>query len=98
MTQAREPNDRTPGLDRELLSLNRRITRLEDSQITGRELKESFGRVYDEIDGLEDLMNQRLDLIEQRFDRLDGEIAEMRSELNGKFDTIMGYLTGMQNS
>ena len=95
MTQARDPNDRTPGLDRELLSLNRRITRLEDSQITGRELKESFGRVYD---GLEDLMNQRLDLIEQRFDRLDGEIAGMRSELNGKFDTIMGYLTGMQNS
>jgi hypothetical protein len=39
MTQARDPNDRDRELDRELINLNRRLTRLEDSQVTGRELK-----------------------------------------------------------
>jgi predicted nucleic acid-binding Zn-ribbon protein len=92
MSQARDPNDRDRELDRELISLNRRLTRLEDSQITGRELKESFGRVYDEIDALESQIDRRFDSMEGRFDRLEGEVRE----LNGKIETILRYITGLQ--
>jgi predicted nucleic acid-binding Zn-ribbon protein len=93
MTQARDPNDRDRELDRELISLNRRLTRLEDSQITGRELKESFGRVYDEIDALESQIDRRFDSMDGRFDRLEGEVRE----LNGKIETILRYITGLQS-
>jgi peptidoglycan hydrolase CwlO-like protein len=92
MTQARDPNDRDRELDRELINLNRRLTRLEDSQVTGRELKESFGRVYDEIDALEAQINRRFDSMEERFDRLDGDIRA----LNGKIETILRHITGLQ--
>ena len=47
MSQGREPNDlhgetepTRSEIDRELISMNRRLTRLEDSQVTGRELKD----------------------------------------------------------
>lgn len=53
-----------------------------------RSLSESFDRVYDEIDALEDQMNAR-------FDRLEVEVRDMRAEMNGKFDTIMRHLTGL---
>jgi hypothetical protein len=59
-----------------------------------RSLSESFDRVYDEIDALEDQMNAR-------FDRLEGEVSEMRSELRAignKFDIVMTYITGQSNS
>ena len=59
MTQAREPEDR--GLDRTLRSFDRRISRLEDTQVTWRELNTSFDRVYDEIDALEAQVNLRFD-------------------------------------
>jgi hypothetical protein len=90
MTQAREPDDRDRAVDRELIRLNRRLTRLEDSQVTGRELSESFGRVYDEIDALEDQINQRFDNLEARLDlRFD--------TLDAKFEVIMRHLTGQGN-
>jgi hypothetical protein len=54
MTQATEPNDREPSLDRQL-------------------------RVF------EDQMNAR-------FNRLENSVAELRSEINGKFDAIMAKL------
>jgi hypothetical protein len=53
-----------------------------------RSLNESFDRVYDEIDALENHMNAR-------FDRLEIEVRDMRAEMNGKFDTIMRHLTGL---
>lgn len=59
-----------------------------------RSLSESFDRVYDEIDALEGIVNQR-------FDRLEGEVSEMRSELReigNKFDIVMNYITGQSNS
>ncbi|WP_310411001.1 hypothetical protein [Chamaesiphon sp. OTE_8_metabat_110] len=61
MTQANEPNDRDRSLDRQLRVFERRLTRLEETQLTGKEVNLSFDRVYDEIDALEDQMNQRFD-------------------------------------
>jgi hypothetical protein len=53
-----------------------------------RSLSESFDRVYDEIDALVDQINAR-------FDRLEVEVRDMRTEMNGKFDTIVRHLTGI---
>ena len=88
MTQANEPNDRDRSLDRQLRGFDRRLTRLEETQLTGKEINVAFDRVYDEIDALEEQMNAR-------FDRLESEVREMRSELNGKIDIIMRYITGL---
>ena len=43
----------------------------------------TIDRVYDEIDASENIVNQR-------FDRLEGEIQE----LNRKFDIVMQHITG----
>ena len=94
MTQAREPDDR--GLDRTLRSFDRRISRLEDTQVTWRELNDAFvdpwsafgNRVYEEIDELKVEMNQR-------FDAQDAKIDNLGIELNGKLDLILRRLTGM---
>jgi uncharacterized protein (UPF0335 family) len=85
MTQAREPNDR--GIDRTLRAFDRRISRLEDTQVTGRELNDAFDRVYEEIDELKAEINQR-------FDRVENEVRE----INGKVDLILKYITGQGNS
>jgi hypothetical protein len=88
MTQAREPDDR--GLDRTLRSFDRRISRLEDTQVTWRELNDAFDRVYEEIDELKVEMNQR-------FNALDTKIDNLGTELNGKIDIIIRRLSGEGN-
>ena len=61
------------------LSLDDRIT-----PVDGRVLQSvTIDRVYDEIDTLENIVNQR-------FDRLEGGIQE----LNRKFDIVMQHITG----
>lgn len=91
MTQANEPNDRERSLERQLRIFDRRLTRLEETQLTGKEINLSFDRVYEKIDALEDQMNAR-------FDRLENSVAELKSEMNGKFDAIMQRLTGLNNT
>jgi predicted nuclease with TOPRIM domain len=92
MTQAREPDDT------DLIRSLRRVSKLEDTQVTWRELNDSFNRVYEEIDIVEEQIDRRFDTLEtfmnQRFDRLEGEVRE----LNGKFDIIMRHITGQSNS
>ena len=77
MTQANEPEDRT--LDRTLRAFDRRISRLEDTQVTWRELNSAFNRIDDQFAQV----NQRFDEVNQRLDSLDA-----------KFDVIMKYITG----
>ena len=80
MTQANEPSD---YLNRTVRALDRRITRLEDTQITDRELGMGFDRVYSEIDGLK---------LEVR------ELRTNIEELSKKFDIIMTHITGNSSS
>ena len=89
MTSAREPDDR--GLDRTLRSLERRISRLEDTQITWSELNNSFERVHDKIDALKEEMNARFDCLENSIDRMFGE-------QNQKLDIILHHIIGLGNS
>lgn len=84
MTEDQEPNERDYEIDRKLRSINRRIERLEDTQITGRELNRGFDRVYEEIDHLED-----------KVDRLQSEFDKFRDEINQKLDTILKHITGV---
>lgn len=84
MAQAQEPNDKNDEVERQLRSLNRRVERLEDTQITGRELNRGFDQVYGEIDHLED-----------KVDQLQLEFKEFRDEINQKLDTILRHLTGI---
>ena len=54
------------------------------ASVDGRVLQSTtIDRIYDEIDALENIVNQR-------FDRLEGEIQE----LNRKFDIVMQHITG----
>ena len=65
------------------LSLDDRI-----APVDGRVLQSmTIDRVYDEIDALENIVNQR-------FDRLEGEIQE----LNRKFDIVMQHITGQSGT
>jgi hypothetical protein len=90
MTQSNESNDKNQETERQLRSLSRRVDCLEYSQISPQEFSRSFDRVYDEIDALEDIVNERLDRVEARFDLLEREVRE----LNRKFDIVMPYITG----
>ena len=85
MTTSRQPEDK--DFNRKLRRLDRRVSRLEDTQPTWRELNESFEQVYEEIDALEAQINLR-------FDALETNIHNEFASLNTKFDLIMRRLTG----
>ncbi|WP_309743835.1 MULTISPECIES: hypothetical protein [unclassified Chamaesiphon] len=80
MTQAPNLDDSNRQVDRELRALNRRVDRLEYTQVSPQEFRQAFERVYEEIDDLKD------------------DVREMRAELNGKIDTIVGHTTGQGNA
>lgn len=84
MVSNREPNDRNKEISRQLRSFNRRIERLEDTQITSRELNRGFDKVYEEIDYLED-----------KIDLLQSEFNDFRKETNNKLDMILKHITGI---
>ena len=87
MTQSNDSNDFSQEVTRNLRSLNRRVDRLEYAQISPQEFSRAFDRVYDEIDALEAIINQR-------FDRLESEAQE----LNRKFDIVMRHITGQSDT
>ncbi len=99
MTQSNQSDDRNQEIERQLRSLSRRVDRLEYSQISPQEFSRSFDRVYDEIDALKDIVNERFDRVNERFDRLESEVSELKSQietLNKKFDIVMQYITGQR--
>jgi tetrahydromethanopterin S-methyltransferase subunit G len=89
MTQPREPDD-IDRVNRDLRGVNRRLDRLEYTQISPQEFSSVLDRIYEEIGASRAEMraefvavNARLDNMDRRFDSLDA-----------KFDTIMQHLTG----
>ncbi|MGI0482389.1 hypothetical protein ACN4EE_16605 [Geminocystis sp. CENA526] len=62
--------------------LNKRVERLEDTQVTGRELNRGFDRIYEDIDILEDKLNI-----------LQSEFTQFRNEVHQKLDTILTHIT-----
>jgi biopolymer transport protein ExbB/TolQ len=94
MTQSNDPNDRQREIDRQLRSLNRRVDRLEYSQLSPQEFARAFERVYEEIDALEEQIDRRFDALETAIDR---RLDRMETELNGKVDTIMSFITKLRD-
>jgi predicted nucleic acid-binding Zn-ribbon protein len=94
MSQSQNPDDRDRQADRELRALNRRVDRLEYTQVSPQEFRQAFERVYEDIDDLQDDVSE-----------LRSEMNELRSEMNArfdsletKFDLIMRHITGQGNS
>ncbi|MGK7931982.1 MAG: hypothetical protein AB4041_11195 [Microcystaceae cyanobacterium] len=65
--------------DRQLRQINRRLERLEDTQVSPQEFIRGLDRVYQEIDGLRQEMQ---------------EMNRKVEEMDRKFDVIMQYITG----
>ena len=91
MADSQEQNSRDYEINRQLRSLNRRVERLEETQITGRELNRGFNRVYEEIDHLDD----KVDRLDDKVNHLQLEFDEFRDEMNQKLDTILKHITGI---
>ena len=87
MTRSYDFSDFSQEVTRNLRSLNCPADRLEYAQISPQEFSRAFDRVYDEIDALEAIINQR-------FDRLESEAQE----LNRKFDIVMKHITGQSDT
>jgi hypothetical protein len=86
MTQASETNYRDRSLDRQFRFLERRLTRLEDTHLTGVEVNLSFEHLYAEIDANEEQINRRFDRLEARLDRLEWRVEERFDRLERKLD------------
>jgi hypothetical protein len=81
MTQAREPEDFRTETE------NRRLERLEDTQISPQEFARAFERVN------VDTTEIRREIAEWRAE-VNTKIDALSSELNSKIDTILRHLTG----
>lgn len=101
MTQANEPNDSQREINRRFRDLSWRVERLETSQMPARSLNESFDRVYDEIDALENIVNQRFDRLESeiRSDSvaMNTRLDRLEADLTGKIDLILSYITRLND-
>jgi hypothetical protein len=98
MTQAGEPNDSQREINRRFRDLSWRVERLETSQMPARSLNESFDRVYEEIDALENIVNQRFDRLESEMKSdsaaINTRLDRMGTDLTGKIDLILRHVTG----
>jgi hypothetical protein len=68
--------------DRGSDSLDRRLTRLEATQLTGTEVKLLFDRMADQIDLLAERIDRRFDWLEARCDRLEARCQELDRQLD----------------
>jgi hypothetical protein len=97
MTQAREPDD-IDRVNRELRGVNRRLDRLEYTQISPQEFSSVLervsapqgGRIYEEIAASRSEMRSEILALNSKIDNLG-------TELNGKIDIIIRRLSGEGN-
>jgi hypothetical protein len=94
MTQAREPDDidRLGGalrvrVNRELRGVNRRLDRLEYTQISPQEFSSVLDRIYEEIGSTRSEMRAEFVAVNARLESLDAKI-----------DIIMRHIIGEGNS
>ena len=86
MTQAREPDD-IDRVNRELRGVNRRLDRLEYTQISPQEFSSVLDRIYEEIGSTRSEMRAEFIAVNARLESLDTKI-----------DIIMRHITGEGNS
>ncbi len=98
MTQAREPEDFRAETERRFGHLNRRLERLEDTQISPQEFARAFERVSSDTTEIKrEIAALRVEM-NTKIDDLNTKIDDLSTELNGKIDTILTHLTGGSGS
>jgi tetrahydromethanopterin S-methyltransferase subunit G len=73
MTQAREPDD-IDRVNRELRGVNRRLDRLEYTQISPQEFSSVLDRIYEEIGSTRSEMRAEFVAVNARLESLDAKI------------------------
>ena len=96
MTQAREPDDQD-RVNRELRAVNRRLDRLEYTQISPQEWNGVLDRIYEEIGSTRSEMRAEFLAVNARLDRMEAATNDRFDSLDAKFNTIMQHLTGEGN-
>jgi hypothetical protein len=97
MTQAREPDD-IDRVNRELRGVNRRLDRLEYTQISPQEFSSVLDRIYEEIGSTRSEMRAEFVAVNARLDRMEAATNQRFDSLDAKFNTIMQHITGQGNS
>ncbi len=85
MTKVNKKTDR----ERDLTIYDRRLNRLEETQLTSKEVKLLFDNMADKIDMLAEQIDRQFDWLEARCDRLESRCDRLEShcqELNRKLD------------
>lgn len=85
MLPSNESSDRESSIERQLRIFEKRITRLEETQLTSKEVNSSFNGVNDRIDTIEEQTNRRFEQLEARIDRLETRF----NDLDRKFDVAI---------
>jgi tetrahydromethanopterin S-methyltransferase subunit G len=83
MTQAREPDD-IDRLNRELRGVNRRLDRLEYTQISPQEFSTVLDRIYEEIGSIRSEMRAEFVAVNARLESLDTKIDIIIRRLSGE--------------
>jgi tetrahydromethanopterin S-methyltransferase subunit G len=83
MTQAREPDD-IDRVNRELRGVNRRLDRLEYTQISPQEFSSVLDRIYEEIGATRSEMRAEFVGVNARLDSLDTKIDIIIRRLSGE--------------
>jgi phage host-nuclease inhibitor protein Gam len=87
VTQTREPEDFRTEIERQFGHLNRRLERLEDTQISPQEFARAFERVnVDTTEIKKEIADLRVEV--------NTKIDALSTELSGKIYTILKHLTG----
>jgi tetrahydromethanopterin S-methyltransferase subunit G len=83
MTQAREPDD-IDRVNRELRGVNRRLDRLEYTQISPQEFSSVLDRIYEEIGSTRSEMRAEFVAVNARLESLDAKIDIIIRRLSGE--------------
>jgi tetrahydromethanopterin S-methyltransferase subunit G len=83
MTQAREPDD-IDRVNRELRGVNRRLDRLEYTQISPQEFSSVLDRIYEEIGSTRSEMRAEFTAVNARLESLDAKIDIIIRRLSGE--------------
>ena len=83
MTQAREPDD-IDRVNRELRGVNRRLDRLEYTQISPQEFSSVLDRIYEEIGSTRSEMRAEFVAVNARLESLDTKIDIIIRRLSGE--------------
>jgi chromosome segregation ATPase len=89
VTKVIKTTDREEDVRRDLTIYNRRLTRLEETQLTRKEIQLLFDNMADKIDMLAEQIDRQFDWVEARCDRLEARCDRLESQcraLNRQLD------------